>query len=99
MRLHRQFPLVAVYPLGIALWIFACPLHAAPPATPAGPAAAEAKPAPSPFPAEAPLVPEALRRTLQDRQYADALKAIDAAAADPKAAKDYLGYLKGQTLH
>lgn len=99
MRLHRQFPLVAVYPLSLALWTFAFPLHAAPPVPAVGPVAAEAKPTPSPFPADAPPVPEALRRALQDREYADALKAIDAAAADPKAAKDYLGYLKGQTLH
>jgi uncharacterized protein YfaS (alpha-2-macroglobulin family)/TolA-binding protein len=99
MCLHRQFRHLAVYASGLALWTFSLPLHAAPPATPAGPAAADVKQAPSPFPSEAPPVPEALRRALQDRQYADALKAIDAAAADPKAAKDYLGYLKGQTLH
>ncbi len=50
------------------------------------------------WPADAPAVPQQVRRLMQDRNYAEAVKAIDAAAAAPDAAKDYLAYLKGQAL-
>jgi TolA-binding protein len=43
--------------------------------------------------------PEAVRAAMQDRDYAVAVKAIDAAMAAPGAAKDYLAYLKGRALH
>lgn len=50
------------------------------------------------WPADAPAVPQQVRRLMQDRNYAEAVKAIDAAVAAPDAAKDYLTYLKGQAL-
>lgn len=46
-----------------------------------------------------PALPAAIKTLLQDRQYADAVKAIDAAAKDPKAARDFLGYWKGRAFH
>ena len=50
------------------------------------------------WPADAPAVPEGVRRLMQDRNYAEAVKAIDAAAAAKDASKDYLAYLKGRAL-
>ncbi len=50
------------------------------------------------WPADAPVAPQRVRRLMQDRDYAEAVKAIDAAVAAPDAAKDYLTYLKGQAL-
>ena len=50
------------------------------------------------WPADAPAVPQQVRRLMQDRNYAEAVKAIDAAVASPDAAKDYLTYLKGQAF-
>ena len=50
------------------------------------------------WPADAPAVPQQVRRLMQDRDYAAAVKTIDTAVAAPDAAKDYLTYLKGQAL-
>jgi alpha-2-macroglobulin len=50
------------------------------------------------WPADAPAVTEAVRRLMQDRNYAEAVKAIDAAATAADAPKDYLAYLKGRAL-
>ncbi|MEX2141126.1 MAG: MG2 domain-containing protein [Pirellulales bacterium] len=44
-------------------------------------------------------IPEQVRQLLQDRSYAEAVKAIDEAAAQPDAAKDYLAFLKARALH
>ena len=44
-------------------------------------------------------IPERIRQLLQDRNYADAVKAIDEAATQPGAAKDYLTFLKARALH
>src|SRR5688572_28251024 len=44
-------------------------------------------------------IPERIRQLLQDRNYADAVKAIDEAAIQPGAAKDYLTFLKARALH
>jgi uncharacterized protein YfaS (alpha-2-macroglobulin family)/TolA-binding protein len=49
--------------------------------------------------AETPKVPEAVSRLMQDRNYAEAIAAIDAAAKEKDAAEDYLLYLKGRALH
>ena len=46
-----------------------------------------------------PDVPAAVRQAMQDRDYAAAVKAIDEAGRDPKAARDYLAFLKGRALH
>ncbi len=50
------------------------------------------------WPADAPTVPGAVRRAMQDRNYAEAVKAIDAAATAKDAPRDYLAYLKGRAL-
>ena len=48
---------------------------------------------------DTPLVGEKIRQLMQDRNYAEAVKAIDEAAAAKDAPKDYLAYLKGRTLY
>jgi len=48
--------------------------------------------------ADAPLVAEKVRELMQDRKYAEAVEAIDVAAAAKDAPKDYLAYLKGRAL-
>ena len=59
--------------------------------------ARQALPADS-WPADAPLVADKVRQLMQDRNYAEAVKAIDEAAAAKDAPKDYLAYLKGRAL-
>ncbi len=49
--------------------------------------------------ADAPLVSIQIRELMQDRKYADAIAAIDAAAKEKDAPHDYLGYLKGRALY
>ena len=49
--------------------------------------------------ADAPLVADKIREAMQDRRYADAVKAIDEAAQAKDAPRDYLLYLKGRALH
>ena len=49
--------------------------------------------------AAAPKVPEPINQLLQDRKYAEAVTAIDAAAQDKSLDQDYLAYLKGRALH
>ncbi len=44
-------------------------------------------------------VPVNVRELMQDRKYAEALVAIDAALKKKDAPKDYLGYLRGRALH
>jgi hypothetical protein len=51
------------------------------------------------LPAAAPKVPEQVRQLLQDRKYAEAVAAIEAAAQDKSLDQDYLAYLKGRALH
>lgn len=46
-----------------------------------------------------PEAPAAVRQAMQDRDYAAAIKAIDAAMSAEGVAKDYLAYLKGRALH
>lgn len=81
---------------------------AAAPAEPAAtaPAADQASAgtsAPAPALEPLPVVPDLVRQRLQDRQYAEAVAAIDQVLAAPDApsdlARDYLGYLKGRALH
>lgn len=50
------------------------------------------------WPSDAQLPPAKVRQLMQDRNYAEAVKAIDEAAAAPDAPKDYLAYLKGRAL-
>ena len=50
------------------------------------------------WPADAPLVPEPVRRLMQDRDYSEAVKAIDKAVAAHAQPRDYLAYLKGRAL-
>ena len=45
-----------------------------------------------------PAVAEKVRQLMQDRSYAEAVAAIDQAAQDDHAPKDYLAYLKGRAL-
>ena len=45
-----------------------------------------------------PQVPTRVSELLQDRNYAEAIKAIDEAVNGQGAARDYLGYLKGRAL-
>ncbi|HEV3025372.1 MAG TPA: tetratricopeptide repeat protein, partial [Pirellulales bacterium] len=52
----------------------------------------------APLPAE-PNVPPAVKKLMQDRKYAEAAKAIDDAAKDKNASRDWLAYLKGRALH
>ena len=47
----------------------------------------------------APQVPEGVKQLMQDRNYPEAIKAIDAAAKLKDAPLDYLGYLKARALH
>ena len=49
--------------------------------------------------ADAPLVADKIREAMQDRRYADAVKAIDEAVRVKDAPCDYLLYLKGRALH
>ena len=66
------------------------------PAT-AAPAAPVEKPS-----ADAPLVADKIREAMQDRRYADAVKAIDEAAGAKgvkDSPRDYLLYLQGRALH
>jgi alpha-2-macroglobulin len=49
--------------------------------------------------ADAPLVADNVREAMQDRRYADAVKAIDEALLAKDAPRDYLTYLKGRALH
>ncbi len=46
-----------------------------------------------------PAVPPAVSELMQDRKYAEAIKAIDEAANDKGAPREYLAYLKGRALH
>ena len=55
--------------------------------------------APAPASADAPLVPDKVRQLMQDRNYAEAVKAIDEAAQAKDAPHEYLAYLKGRALH
>ena len=49
--------------------------------------------------ADTPLVADNIREAMQDRRYADAVKAIDESLKDKNAPHDYLTYLKGRALH
>ena len=46
-----------------------------------------------------PQVPEKVKTLLQDRKYAEAVKAIDEAAGQKEVSQDYLRYLKARALH
>ena len=59
------------------------------------PAAKPEKPAS----ADAPLVGEEIRQLMQDRNYPEAITAIEEAAKAEDAPKDYLAYLKGRALY
>ncbi|NQU22736.1 MAG: tetratricopeptide repeat protein, partial [Candidatus Nealsonbacteria bacterium] len=63
------------------------------------PPAKAAEPAAIPTASETPLVDEKIRQLMQDRKYAEAVAAIDRAAAAANAPKDYLAYLKGRALY
>jgi len=52
-----------------------------------------------PAAADAPLVGEKVRQLMQDRNYPEAVKAIDEAAKAEDAPTDYLAYLKGRALY
>ncbi|NQU20181.1 MAG: hypothetical protein HQ567_02785, partial [Candidatus Nealsonbacteria bacterium] len=69
----------------------------APPAKAADEAATE--PADKPTASETPLVDEKIRQLMQDRKYAEAVVAIDKAAAAKDAPKDYLMYLQARALY
>jgi alpha-2-macroglobulin len=50
------------------------------------------------WPTDAPSVPPQVRQSMQDRNYPEAVRAIDAALGDRDAPRDYLTYLRGQAL-
>lgn len=52
----------------------------------------------APASGDVPLVGEKIRELMQDRNYAEAIQAIDRAAQADEAPKDYLAYLKGRAL-
>ncbi|MFW5692691.1 MAG: GDP-mannose 4,6-dehydratase, partial [Thermoguttaceae bacterium] len=93
--------------LVVAIGFLACTWHnsaaARPDADPAeGVAAASVKAEPASGPGVAtvaPLVPEPVRRLMQDRKYAEAVEAIDEALKADDAPKAYLLYLKARALH
>lgn len=58
----------------------------------------EDKPKPHAAISVLPAIPAEVHQTLQDRDYAEAVKAIDAAITKPEAPLDYLLYLKGRAL-
>ncbi len=60
-------------------------------------AAAEVPPVQDP--GDVPLLPPAVRQAMQDRNFADARKAIDEAAKAKDAPGDYLAYLRAWSLH
>jgi len=78
----------------LALAILALPLSAAEPAAPDAPAKSDA-----PVASDVPLVDEKVRELMQDRNFPEAIKAIDAAAQAEDAPQDYLTYLKGRALY
>ncbi len=49
--------------------------------------------------AATPKVPEQIGQLMQDQKYVEAVAAIDKAANDVNADRDYLAYLKGRALH
>lgn len=60
--------------------------------------AAQLRAADAPPEANVPLVDERVRELMQDRNYAEAIQALDQAAQAEGAAKDYIAYLKGRAL-
>ena len=78
-------------------------LQAAEPAKPEAKPAAPAEVAKPAVPAVAlsdgPAIPEPIRQLLQDRNYPEAIQAIDAALAAKHPAADYLLWLKGRAQH
>ncbi len=50
------------------------------------------------FSADPPAIPKAAARAMQDRDYATAVEAIEAALTQPDQPHDYLRYLKGRAL-
>jgi hypothetical protein len=56
-------------------------------------------PAAEPDSPDTPPVAEKVRQSMQDRNYAEAVKAIDEALGAKDAPKDYLTYLKGRALY
>lgn len=89
--------LIVVSVLGCLMFVPAAPAPAAE-GTPAKPAPAAA-PATPQSPADTPLVDEKVRQLMQDRNYAEAVKAIDVAAKVKDAPVDYLTWLKGRALY
>ena len=67
--------------------------------SPATPAAANGKAAPSALKNDLPVIPDAVRQLLEDRKYAEAIAAIDEAAKVKDAPRDYLAYLHARALH
>jgi len=55
-------------------------------------------PASEPSTADVPLVDQQVRELMQDRNYPEAIAAIDRAAQAEGAPRDYLAYLKGRAL-
>ena len=54
---------------------------------------------PHPDPSDVPLLAPAVRQAMQDRNFAEARKAIDEAAKAKDAPSDYLAYLRAWSLH
>jgi TolA-binding protein len=79
-------------PVAAAILTFLLALSIRPAISAEPPAAAK------PQSADVPLVGEKVRGLMQDRNYAEALEAIEAASKAADAPKDYLAYLKGRAL-
>ena len=88
---------IAALTLGLSFWLLAS-AHAQ--LKPARPAKDDRKndAGPKSLPAE-PNVPAAVKKLMQDRKYAEAAKAIEQAARQKDASRDWLAYLKGRALH
>ena len=103
-RCQRPVVLPPLATLLVAL--LGCLATAQPPASipPGASAAAAPTPPPAkPAPAvaavpDAPLLADKIRQLMQDRKYAEAIKAIDEASGQPEAPVDYLAWLKGRAL-
>ncbi|HEV3003964.1 MAG TPA: tetratricopeptide repeat protein [Pirellulales bacterium] len=95
MKTNRR---IVVLALGLSGWLLSAACAQVKSAKPANDAERKNDAGPPSLPAE-PSVPANVKTLMQDRKYAEAAKAIDQAAKEKDAARDWLAYLKGRALH
>ncbi|HEV3021748.1 MAG TPA: tetratricopeptide repeat protein [Pirellulales bacterium] len=95
MKTNRR---IVVLALGLSCCLLSAAYSQVKPTKTASDAEQKKDAAPSSLPAE-PSVPATVKKLMQDRKYAEAAKAIDQAAKEKDAARDWLAYLKGRALH